>query len=232
MHVSGRQSDPGWTLVHARERTLHEFRLQYLDQRKAPDKSKPPVADDPLSQVNKLRTEMDELRAKVENLSQRGPGNGPDEDGTRILRERIMKLKDYEFERLVGEFLKAKGFSNVNVTQRSGDGGIDGDCELPFINVRVAFQAKQYEKENVGISPVQRLNGSLGSTYDRGVFITTSSFTMPAKGWIEEEEAPITLVDGQDMVTEMMEMELGVNRAPMVRYEIDERFFDKLKDRS
>ena len=174
--------------------------------------------------------EMGELRTKVDSLSQHGapPGNSSEENS--ILHERIMELTAYEFERLVGEFLKAKGFLNVIVTQRSNDGGIDGHCKLPFINVRVAFQAKQYAKENtVGISPVQRLNGSLGNTYDRGVFITTSSFSTPAKGWIEEEGAPITLVDGQDLVTQMIELRLGVNTVPVVKYEIDSRFFDKLK---
>ena len=226
MHVSGRQSDPGWTLVHARERPLHEFRLEYVEQ---PKPCKEPVGLS--SQVHRIREELAELRTKVESFGQRGaePGNGPKEDSTGILRERIMNLSPSEFERLVGEFLKAKGFSNVIVTQRSHDGGIDGHCELPFINVRVAFQAKRYTEDNtVGINPVQRLQGALAGGFDRGVFITTSKYSHAASSWVDEEKVNITLIDGNALLKQMMDLGLGITAVGVVRYEVDESFFTSL----
>ena len=149
------------------------------------------------------------------------------------LLEQILSLSPKGFEMLVGEYLKAKRFADVKVTGTSHDDGIDGRCTIPFIDVTVAFQAKRYKTDNiVGISPVQRLNGSLGNTYDRGVFITTSSFSSSAKSWIEEERIQITLVDGEELVKQLIELELGIKTVPVVRHEIDERFFDELNDRS
>ena len=151
---------------------------------------------------------------------------------TKNLLERIMNLSSDMFERLVGEYLKAKGFSDVEVTGKSYDGGIDGHCGIPFINVKVAFQAKRYATGNsVGIDPVQRLQGSMSNTYDRGVFITTSSFTSAAKGWVEEAQAQITLIDGDELVKQMMDLGLGVRTLPVVRHEVDEDFFADLENR-
>ena len=148
------------------------------------------------------------------------------------MRERVLKLKPDEFEVLVGEYLKTEGFSNIVVTGRSHDGGIDGYCEQSFIDVKVAFQAKRYATGNtVGIDPVQRLNGSLGSSYDRGVFITTSEFTSFAKGWVEEEQVKITLIDGNELVRQMVDLGLGVKTIPVVKHEVDEGFFTDLENR-
>ncbi len=108
-----------------------------------------------------------------------------------------MNLTPGDFERLVSEYLKAKGFSKAVVTGRSNDGGIDGECEIPFINVKVAFQAKRYTTTNsIGIDPVQRLQGSMTGKFDRGIFITTSNYTSAAKGWVDEAQAQITLING------------------------------------
>ena len=132
---------------------------------------------------------------------------------------------------LVGEYMKAKGFAAVEVTGTSHDGGIDGHCELPFINVRVAFQAKRYGVgNNVGIEPVQRLQGSMSNSYDRGVFITTSSFTRGAQEWVDEAQAHITLIDGDDLVEQMVEVGLGIRTIPVVNQEVDEKFFVGLEN--
>ena len=148
----------------------------------------------------------------------------------RIL-ERMRRLSPDQFEVLVGEYLKAKGFSDVQVTGKSYDGGIDGHCGIPFINVKVAFQAKRYAAGNsVGIEPVQRLQGSMSGGYDRGVFITTSGFTSTAKGWVEEAQAQITLVEGEELVKQMIDLGLGVRAIPVVRHELDEGFFANLEN--
>ena len=151
-------------------------------------------------------------------------------DINKVLRERIMNLRPNEFESLVGELLKARGFSDVAITGRSHDGGIDGHCEMPFVKVKVIFQAKRYATENsVGIEPVQRLVGSMSSGFDRGIFVTTSSFTTGAKGWVEEIKSPITLIDGDELVRHMVDLGLGIRTVPVVKHEINEEFFAGLE---
>ena len=171
----------------------------------------------------------DSNRSGKEDLLTAHSGNSGEAEITKSLLERMIELSPDQFENLVGEFLKSKGFSDVEVTGKSYDGGIDGCCAIPFINVMVAFQAKRYAAgNNIGIEPVQRLQGSMSNTYDRGVFITTSSFTSAAKGWVDEAQAQITLVDGDELVKQMVECGLGVKTIPVVRQEVDEGFFADL----
>ncbi|MXY46193.1 MAG: restriction endonuclease [Chloroflexi bacterium] len=160
------------------------------------------------------------------------PSDSGDEDSlANHILERLRQLSPDQFEVLVGEYMKAKGFSDVQVTGKSYDGGIDGYCAVPFINVKVAFQAKRYAAGNsVGIDPVQRLQGSVSGGYDRGVFITTSSFTSTAIGWVEEAQAQITLIDGDELVRQMIDLGLGVRTIPVVRHEVDESFFADLEN--
>ena len=75
--------------------------------------------------------------------------------------------------------------------------------------LKVAFQAKRYQPQNsVGIGEVHRFRGS--------------------KNFVEEENAPIRLVDGKELVQEMINQNLGVKTVPVVEHQIDERFFSRL----
>ena len=168
---------------------------------------------------------------QAENPTIAPSGAGDEAALAKHILERLKKLSPDQFEVLVGEYLKAKGFSDVQVTGKSYDGGIDGHCSIPFINVKVAFQAKRYAEGNrVGIDPVQRLQGSMSNTYDRGVFITTSNFTSAAIGWVDEAQAQITLIDGDELVKQMMDLGLGVRTIPVVKHEVDEGFFAELEN--
>ena len=183
------------------------------------------------SQVSDQQSEIENLNAQVENLPAASPESDAENDIIRYLRERVLRLEPDEFERLVGEYLKSKGFSNVVVSGRSGDGGIDGECGIPFINVKVAFQAKRYTSaNNIGIEPVQRLQGSMTGRYDRGVFITTSDYTSAAMGWVEEVQAQITLINGDELMKEMVDLGLGVKAVTVVKHELDEGFFADLEN--
>lgn len=254
--VKGRSSN-AWISVTARGQLLDSFRKQFEDgiepsQEIQPAIVKPELVQDApqndtrpadagslQSEVNTLKSQLASqqsalasLNAKIDNLSVGASEKDTGGDIIRNLRERVLKLEPDEFEQLVGEYLKAKGFSNVVVSGRSHDGGIDGECELPLIDVKVAFQAKRYaDGNNIGIDPVQRLNGSLGSSsYDRGVFITTSEFTSFARGWVEEEQVKIALIDGDEFVVQMIDMGLGVKTIPVVKQEVDESFFADLEN--
>ena len=183
------------------------------------------------SQLSNQQSEIETLNAKIDNLELASPESETENDIVRNLHERVLRLAPYEFEWLVREYLKAKGFSGVEVTGKSHDGGIDGHCEIPFINVRVAFQAKRYMAgNNVGSPPVQQLQGSMRGHFDRGLFITTSDFTMPARGWVDEAKAQITLINGDELTKEMIDLGLGVKAVTVVKHEVDEDFFADLEN--
>ena len=109
-----------------------------------------------------------------------------------------MRLSPQVFETLVGEFLRAKGFDNVEVTGRSHDGGIDGHCRLSFLSINVAFQAKRWSR-NVPIEHVQRLVGSIRGSFERGVFVTTSDYTPSARSWMDETNPPVVALNGKEL---------------------------------
>jgi len=144
------------------------------------------------------------------------------------LLTRLLELTPTQFEHLVGAFLEANGFREVRVTGRSHDGGIDGDCIVPFVDVKVAFQAKRFTENPVGTQLLQQFKGSIGA-YERGVFITTSSFTAGAREIADGPGVKILLVDGQELVAGMVQKELGIKAVPVTREVMDEDFFQELR---
>lgn len=144
------------------------------------------------------------------------------------LLTRLLELAPTQFEHLVGAFLEANGFREVRVTGRSHDGGIDGDCVIPFVDVKVAFQAKRFTENPVGTQLMQQFKGSIGA-YERGVFITTSSFTPGAREIAEGPGVKILLIDGQELLANMVRKELGIKAVPVTREVIDEDFFQELR---
>ena len=245
------RSSNAWITVTARGKTLDYFRKQFENGIEPPQNSRPPIVEiesgepqsDTHSDVKTLRSEVDGLKSwmesqeseiarihkNIDGLPIALPEDDTEEDIIRNLRERVLKLEPGEFEKLVGEYLKSKGFMNVVVNGRSGDGGIDGECDIPFINVKVAFQAKRYTTaNNIGIDPVQRLQGSMTGKFDRGIFITTSNYTPAARGWVEEAQAQITLINGDELMKEMIDLGLGVKAVTVVKHEVDEDFFADL----
>lgn len=133
------------------------------------------------------------------------------------------------FEHLVGDFLATRGLDDLRVTQRSHDGGIDGEASLPFLGINVAFQAKRYKSQSVGVDAVAAFKGRIGR-YDRGIFITTSTFTAGAKEIAGHDPSQVVLLDGAEFVGQMIELGLGVKEVPVVETHLDEDFFEKFAD--
>jgi restriction system protein len=142
------------------------------------------------------------------------------------LLDRVLQLSSDQFELLVGEFLKRKGFSNVHVTGRPGDGGIDGDCEVPFLKLRVAFQAKLYGPDRpIGSPAIRNFKGGVVGRFDRGILITTSSFSAGAVEEAEEPGVTTVLINGVELVDQMVEIGLAVTTVPVLETHLDEDFF-------
>lgn len=142
----------------------------------------------------------------------------------------LKSLSPEGFERLCQRLLREHGFQNVKVTGRSGDGGIDGEGILeinPLLSFKVIFQCKRYQG-SVGSGMIRDFRGAMIGRADKGIFITTGTFTMDAKKEAVRDGAnPIELVDGEKLVRMFERLELGVK--PRIIYELDPEFFKEYK---
>jgi len=122
------------------------------------------------------------------------------------LLEIIRNLPPAGFEQLCQRLLREAGFQQVEVTGRSGDGGIDGKGILQinsFLSMQVVFQSKRYAANTlVTVSQIRDLRGAMAGRTDKGVFITTSGFTADArKEALREGVPPIELVDAEKLLS-------------------------------
>ncbi len=142
----------------------------------------------------------------------------------RHLLEALLSMPPFQFEELVGEVLRNLGFENISVTSKTGDGGIDVTGELIVagaIKNNVCVQVKRW-RNNVQRSSISELRGSL-RPHQTGLFITTSDYSKPS---IEEAndpyKAPISLINGKELVDIMCEFGMGVTSEEVVIFDIDE----------
>ena len=134
------------------------------------------------------------------------------------------------FERVSQRLLRESGFERVIVTGKSGDGGIDGHGILqvnPFVSFTVLFQCKRYAGA-VSASQVRDFRGAMMGRADKGIIITTGTFTTEATKEARRDGAPpIELVDGETLAQMFERLELGVK--PKTVYEVDEAFFEEYR---
>jgi restriction system protein len=144
--------------------------------------------------------------------------------------EVLLALPPSGFERLAQRLLREAGFTQVVVTGRSNDGGIDGYGTLqvnPLVSFKVLFQCKRYQKSVVP-SHVRDFRGAMAGRADKGIIITTGSFTAEARREATRDGAPpIELIDGEKLIDMMENLELGLR--PITTYEIDPAFFNEFK---
>jgi len=137
-------------------------------------------------------------------------------------------LSPNAFERLVQRILREKGFSQVEVKGRTGDGGIDG-VGIAKINgilsFHIIFQCKRY-KGKVGAKDMRDFRGAMVGRTDKGLFITTGMFTRDAIAEASRDGAPvIDLIDGDLLVEKLKELGLGVSVEFKEEVTIDEDWF-------
>ena len=136
------------------------------------------------------------------------------------------------FEQAVVDLLLALEYgSSGEVVGKTGDGGIDGviyEDKLGFD--RIYVQAKRWG-DSVGRPEVQKFYGALqGVSARKGVFITTSEFTGPAREYVKTLPIPIVLIDGLQMAELMYESNVGVQRAGLFEIkELDNEYFSSKK---
>ena len=141
---------------------------------------------------------------------------------------RLLALPPAGFERFCQRLLRESGFEEVSVTGRSGDGGIDGHGLLqvnPLVTFKVLFQCKRYTG-SVTPSQVRDFRGAMMGRADKGIIITTGSFSSDARKEAVRDGVPsIELVDGEKLVSMLEQLELGLK--PQRTFEVDASFFDQ-----
>ncbi len=187
--------------------------------------------------------DSDEVVRFVRNLDkQEAPKRRPPDETTRELSEEerwkdklsavlTQKLDPAGFERLVQRILRESGFVQVEVTGRTGDGGIDGKGIARihgFMSFHVLFQCKRY-KGSVTAGDIRDFRGAMVGRADKGLFITTGSFTPAAvKEATRDGAPPIDLVDGDDLAQKLRELALGVKTELVQHVTVDEAWFESL----
>jgi restriction system protein len=191
------------------------FRKQRISQIKLPDK----------------QLESAEIAKPEDNDTTNDDVDFPDENKPwrEHLSTVLTNMEPYAFERLAQRLLRESGFTQVTVTPRSNDGGIDGTGKMKINGIfsyKVAFQCKRY-KGLVGVGEIRNFRGSLTADIEKAVLITTGTFARTAR---EEACTPgkqqIDLIDGEELLTMLAILGLGVHEVKS--YEIDEEFFKKI----
>ncbi|OCQ95752.1 restriction endonuclease [Nostoc sp. MBR 210] len=144
------------------------------------------------------------------------------------LHRTLLSLSPNAFERLVQRLLRESGFIQVQVTGKSGDGGIDGVgiARLSgFLSFHVLFQCKRYQG-SVTASQIRDFRGAMQGRTDKGLFITTGTFTRDAiKEATRDGAPPIDLIDGEQLVQRLKELGLGVKIIMIESVEVDTDWF-------
>jgi restriction system protein len=129
--------------------------------------------------------------------------------------------------------LRESGFIQVEVTGRSGDGGIDGKGVVRIggiLSFHVVFQCKRY-KGSVPTSAIRDFRGACVGRADKGLIITTGTFTRDARIEAQRDGAtPIDLIDGEELVEKLKDLEIGIEVKEKVVEEVTilKDYFEKL----
>ena len=141
----------------------------------------------------------------------------------------------YEFEEFLKDYLIKMGLDEVEVTQRTRDGGIDltairkgvGDfSDVDITNYYI--QAKRYAlSRKVKVTAIRELRGTIPSGH-KGIIITTSSFTDDAKNESRNDSSrPIVLIDGKNLVLSCIDNEIGFVFKPIFSEKQMDLFLNK-----
>lgn len=187
-----------------------------------------------------IRTETD-LRELVRSKrrkwrQERRADDSLDEDGDVTTEARpwedelldiIRQISPNAFERLCQLVLRESGFTRVEVTGRSGDGGIDGVgvLRINLISFHVRFQCKRYSG-SVGAPEIRDFRGAMVGRADKGLFMTSGGFTREAEREAVRDGAPaIDLINGMDLCDLLRNLRLGVTTETVERVTVKAEFF-------
>ena len=161
--------------------------------------------------------------------------DSPDEDATwqDALLATLRTMPPDAFERLCQRVLREHEFTEVEVTGRSGDGGIDGKgvLRIGLISFPIVFQCKRYEG-SVGSGQVRDFRGAMVGLAEKGLFLTTGRFSRSAQDEAVRPGAPaIDLIDGLGLCQLLKERDLGVSTKTVTveQVSVDPAFFEQFE---
>jgi restriction system protein len=153
----------------------------------------------------------------------------------------ILNKSPREFEKLVVALLQKMGYggevhNSGMVTQYSNDKGIDGIIKEDVLGFgRIHIQAKRYDYSNtVGREEIQKFVGALAvAQSNKGIFITTSSFTKGAIEYVNNlnTSATVVLMDGKQLAEHIYNYGLGMHTEKVIEIKkLDGEFWDAMAD--
>ena len=134
------------------------------------------------------------------------------------------------FERLSQQLLREAGFTKVEVRGQPSDGGIDGVgvFRVNLVSFQIYFQCKRW-KGSVGAKDIRDFRGALQGRADKGLFITTGTYTSQASDEATREGAiAIDLIDGDRLCDLLKENGLGVETEMVERVRIRPEWFERV----
>ena len=147
------------------------------------------------------------------------------------LIEILLAMTPDAFERLIQRVLRESGFTQVEVTGKTGDGGIDGKGIFKIaglISFNVLFQCKKWQN-SVTASDIRDFRGALQGRADKGLFVTTGSFTRDAiKEASRDGATPIDLLDGDSLTNKIKELKLGISIEIVEKININNKWFENI----
>jgi restriction system protein len=174
---------------------------------------------------NKVNTKSEQIEHEINE----------EVDHTEEWKEKLLNIlyniTPAAFERLAQRLLRESGFFQVEVTGKTGDGGIDGKGIVRvsgLLSFHVIFQCKRY-KGSVTPSQIRDFRGAMQGRADKGLVITTGTFTREAiKEATRDGAPPIELIDGELLCDKMKELKLGVDTQLTETIDIRNEWFDNL----
>lgn len=237
MHTNLRQTKLQYRLAWARTRLKN---IGALESRETTlwvltDNGWSITESDLLSEYKKFRTSEAVLRNQARKVSDIA---SDDEDVVVVgepwideMLDLMKSLRPAGFENLCKRILREHGFEDLQLTGGSNDKGIDGrgTLKMGLLSWDVIFQCKRYA-DKVSSPDMQRFKGTMTGRNEKGLFITTGTFTKEAVNEAKRDGTrPIDLIDGEALCRLMKEKNLGLKVVTREDVTVEREFFNQFQ---
>jgi restriction system protein len=110
----------------------------------------------------------------------------------------IKAVDAYDFQEIVASLLKAMGYYIAEIAKKGPDGGIDiiaYNDPLGTVLPRIIVQVKHKQENAVPSEDIQKLLGTMNRGSDVGIFVTSGTFSWPARNEARRSVKHIELIN-------------------------------------